>query len=178
MYIWNDFFKKLNIFTLKKKKPFLVPAPFSAEFEYLVLSWLHRIWVLAQWKSLWKARSREEKLPFTQQQPTGPGLGREPEPTAHSSPGESAPTGQPLTGPHSTTCQHCVCLVCPCWHYVTMPPTADSWSSSLTFMPEWLWWSMGRQGSWGQSVLLILGADVQSHTQQECWYPWEGGTSV
>ena len=28
------------------------------------------------------------------------------------------------------------------------------------------------------SVLLILQADVQSHTQQECWYLWEGGTSV
>lgn len=52
-----------------------------------------------------------------------------------------------LTGPHSTTCQHRVCLVRPCRHHVTMPPTADSWSSSLTFRPEWLWWSVGRQGS-------------------------------
>ena len=128
-----------------------MPAPFSAEFEYLVFSWLHRIWVLVQWKSLWKARSGEEKLPLTQQQPTGPSVGRESEPTAHSSLGESAPTGRPLTGPHSTTCQYRVCLVCPCRHHVTMPPTADSWSSSLTFMPEWLWWSVGRQGSWGQS---------------------------
>ena len=128
-----------------------MPAPFSAEFEYLVFSWLHRIWVLAQCKSLWKARSREEKLPLTQQQPTGPGMGGQPEATAHSPPGESVPPGRPLPGPHYTTCQRCVCLVWPCRLHVTMLPTADSWSSSLTFIPRWLWWKVGRQGSWGQS---------------------------
>lgn len=95
-----------------------MPAPFSAEFEYLVFSWLHRIWVLVQWKSLWKARSGEEKLPLTQQQPTGPGVGREPEPTAHSSLGESAPTGRPWLG-HTLQHASIVCAWC--------VPVATTW---------------------------------------------------
>lgn len=155
-----------------------MPAPFSAEFEYLVFSWLHRIWVLVQWKSLWKARSGEEKLPLTQQQPTGPSVGRESEPTAHSSLGESAPTGRPLTGPHSTTCQHRVpgvSLSPPrdyaphCW-FLEQQPHLHAWVALV---------ECGQAGVLRPvKVLLILGADVQSYTQQECWCPWEGGTSV
>lgn len=92
-----------------------------------------------------KPKQRREKLQLTRSS-LGPSLGREPEPTAHSSPGESAPTGQPLTGllyNMPALCVPGVSLLTLCDY----TPTADSWSSSLTFMPEWLWWSMGRQGS-------------------------------